>query len=162
MSDDLLEDLKDFLNDANLSTYEINAYINLLAASKTNPPTARDILEDSGVPSGRIYEVLSDLNLTGLVNIIDSRPKKFVAIPFNKALDNLINYHSDENRKKINYLYDKAKLLESELYKSDIPLRKEVSKIFWSTVYGTNSIITLYENYINSAKMEIIFNEFVI
>jgi sugar-specific transcriptional regulator TrmB len=161
MSYDLLEDLKTFLSEANLSNYEINVYISLLTASKSNPPTAREISKDSGVPSGRIYEVLEELNLKGFIDIIDARPKKFTAINLNKALENLINFHKKENRRKMSFLYERAKKIEHDLYKSEIQIRKEPSKIFWSTKFGTKSILTLYAKYINEAKEEIIFNEFI-
>lgn len=156
-----MEDLKEFLNDANLSTYEINAYIALLTSSKTNPPTAKEISSESTVPSGRIYEILDDLNKKGLIEIIESRPKKYRVISLNKALDNLISFQSKESKQKISYLYDRAKILEYELYNSDVLIQKEPSKIFWSTVYGTQSILSLYVKYINQAKEEIIFNEFI-
>lgn len=161
MSKTLMEDLKEFLNDANLSTYEINAYIALLTSSKTNPPTAKEISSESTVPSGRIYEILDDLNKKGLIEIIESRPKKYRVISLNKALDNLISFQSKESKQKISYLYDRAKILEYELYNSDVLIQKEPSKIFWSTVYGTQSILSLYVKYINQAKEEIIFNEFI-
>jgi len=79
----------------------------------------------------------------------------------NKALSNLIDFQSKESKRKIRYLYDRAKILESELYDSDILLRREPSKIFWSTIYGTKSILSLYTKYIDEAKEEIIFNEFI-
>jgi sugar-specific transcriptional regulator TrmB len=161
MTHDLMEDLREFLNDANLSTYEISVYITLLTSSKVNLPSARDISSQSGVPSGRIYEVLEELNIKGLIEIIESRPKKFRAMTLNKGLDNLIKYQSSENKRKIKYLHDRAKLLETELYDSDLAIQKEPSKIFWSTVYGTRSILSLYSKFINEAKEEIIFNEFI-
>lgn len=158
---EFINDLKDLLNDANLSTYEINAYITLIKSSQFNPPTARQISKDSGVPNGRIYEVLNDLNIKGLVEIIEARPKKYRAHSFNKALNNLINYNSTENKRKIEYLQDRAKILESELYESEIFLRKEPSKVFWSTISGTKAILSLYAKYINAAEDEIILNEFI-
>ena len=161
MSKDLMEDLKEFLNDATLSTYEINAYTTLLISSKSNPPTAREISYESNVPSGRIYEVLEDLKNKGLIEIIESRPKKYKALSLNKALDNLINFQSNENKRKIDHLYDRAKILESALYNSDVLVQKEPSKIFWSTAFGTKSILSLYVKYINEAREEIIFNEFI-
>ncbi|MFW9902068.1 MAG: TrmB family transcriptional regulator [Candidatus Thorarchaeota archaeon] len=161
MSNYLIEDLKLFLNDSNLSTYEINAYIVLLTSSNLNPPSARQISSQSGVPSGRIYEILEDLKIKGLIEIIESRPKKFKAYSLNKGLDNLIRYQSAQSKRRIDYLHNKAKLLESELYKSDVLIHKEPSKIFWSTTYGTKSILSLYVKHISEAKHEIIFNEFI-
>ncbi|MFX1365796.1 MAG: TrmB family transcriptional regulator [Promethearchaeota archaeon] len=161
MSKTLMEELKEFLNEASLSTYEINAYIVLLTSSKTNPPTAKEISSESTVPSGRIYEILDDLNKKGLIEIVESRPKKYRAISLNKGLDNLISFQSKESKRKIGYLYDRAKILESELYNSDVLIQKEPSKIFWSTVYGTKSILSLYVKLIDEAKEEIILNEFI-
>ena len=161
MSDYLKEDLKVFLNDANLSTYEINAYIVLLTSSKLSAPSAKQISSQSGVPSGRIYEILEDLKIKGLIEIIESRPKKFKAYSLNKGLDNLIKYQSNQSKKRIDYLHNRAKLLESELYNSNVFISKEPSKIFWSTTYGTKSILSLYVKHINEAKQEIIFNEFI-
>ena len=161
MTEELMKDLKKFLNDANLSTYEINAFTSLLLQSKSNPPTAKEISEKSNVPSGRIYEVLEVLNEKGLIEIIESRPKKYRTLSINKALDNLITYHSNQNKRKIDYLYDRAKVLESELYSNGFFIKKEPSKIFWSIAYGTQSILSLYVKYINEAKKEIIFNEFI-
>ena len=161
MSKDLMEDLREFLNDANLSTYEVNAYITLLSSSKTHPPSAKKISSDSQVPSGRIYEVLEDLRKKGMIEIIDSRPKKYLAFSLNKALENLIEFQSKENKRKIGYLYNRAKNLESELYDNEVLLRREPLKIFWSTIYGTKSILSLYAKYINEATTEIIFNEFI-
>ncbi|MFX1374748.1 MAG: TrmB family transcriptional regulator [Promethearchaeota archaeon] len=161
MSNYFIENLKEFLNDANLSTYEINAYIVLLKTSKTNPFTAREISSQSGVPSGRIYEVLEELTIKGLIEIIESRPKKYKAISLNKGLDNLIKFQSIESKRKMEYLHNRVKLLESELYNSDLSIHKEPSKIFWSISYGTQSILSLYVKYIEEAKEEIIFNEFI-
>ncbi|MFX0029992.1 MAG: TrmB family transcriptional regulator [Candidatus Hermodarchaeota archaeon] len=161
MSEVFIENLKEFLNDANLSTYEINAYIVLIKASKVNPLSARQISSQSGVPSGRIYEVLEELNTKGLIEIIESRPKKFKAFSMNKGLDNLIKYQSIESKRKTDYLHTKAKILETELYNSETALHKEPSKIFWSVSYGTQSILSMYVKYINEAKEEIIFNEFI-
>ncbi|MFX1566830.1 MAG: TrmB family transcriptional regulator [Promethearchaeota archaeon] len=161
MSDYLLEDLKIFLNDANLTTYEINAYLVLLTSSKANPPSARQVSSQSAVPSGRIYEVLEELKIKGLIDIIESRPKKYRAFSLNKGLDNLIKFQSIQSKRKIDYLHNKAKLLENELYNSEVLIQKEPSKIFWSTTFGTKSILSLYVKHINEAKQEIIFNEFI-
>lgn len=161
MTEEFVKDLKELLNDANLSTYEINTYITLLKASQFTPPTARQISKESGVPSGRIYEVLNDLKIKGLIEIIEARPKKYKALSLNKALNNLINFNSAENKRKIEYLHDRAKILEAELYNSEIRLRKEPSKVFWSVVSGTQSILSLYNKYINAAEEEIILNEFI-
>ncbi|MBN1800401.1 MAG: TrmB family transcriptional regulator [Candidatus Lokiarchaeota archaeon] len=161
MTKDLLNELKEFLNDANLNTYEINTFIMLLGASKGSPPTAREISSESGVPIGRIYEILEDLHSKGLVEIIESRPKKYRSIPVNEALNNLISYQLKENKRKVGYLYDRAKLFESELFESDSSVFKTSSRLFWSTAYDFQSIMPVYIKNITDTKEELLFNEYI-
>lgn len=159
MSNNLMEDLIDFLKAANLSTYEINAYITLLESA--NLLTARDISIRSKVPSGRIYEILEELNEKGMLEIQDSRPKKYMSIPINRAFYNLISHQADESKRKYAFLFDKAKILESKLYDSDLLLKTEPSKIFWSTAFGMQSIINLYLKYYNSSQKELLLIDFL-
>ncbi len=161
MTEDLLAELKDFLNDANLNTYEINTFMMLLGASKKFPPTAREISSESSVPIGRIYEVLEELHAKGLVEIIESRPKKYRSFPVNEALNNLISYQARENKLKVGYLYDRAKLFESELFESDSPALKTSSRLFWSTAYDFKSIMPVYIKNINETREELLFNDYV-
>ncbi|MFX0072528.1 MAG: TrmB family transcriptional regulator [Candidatus Hermodarchaeota archaeon] len=159
MSNELMEYLTEFLKTANLSTYEINAYITLVKSSELL--TARDITSKSGVPSGRIYEVLEELSKKGMAEIIESRPKKFRSLPLNRAFYNLISYQSKEHSQKINYLFDQAKMLEQCIFEHEDFIKTEPSGIFWSTATGTRSIISLFVKYYNEAKDEMLFNDFI-
>ncbi|MBY9016918.1 MAG: TrmB family transcriptional regulator [Candidatus Lokiarchaeota archaeon] len=161
MNEDLVEDLRVFLDDVNLSTHEINVYIALLTSSRINNPTAKEISRKSEVPSGRIYEVLEDLKNKGMVEIIESRPKKVRAIAINKALDNLLTYQANKNKRTMDYLYDKAKLFESKLYNSEVSINKDPTRLFWATIFDTQSILSIYEKFINNAKKELLLNEFI-
>ncbi|MFX0141098.1 MAG: TrmB family transcriptional regulator, partial [Candidatus Hodarchaeota archaeon] len=82
MSDNLMVNLIELLKSANLTTYEINAFITLL---KSNSITARKISNKSKVPTGRIYEILEELKNKGMIEILESRPKKFRSLSLNKA-----------------------------------------------------------------------------
>ncbi|MFX1298369.1 MAG: TrmB family transcriptional regulator, partial [Promethearchaeota archaeon] len=85
MSENLMVNLIELLKSANLTTYEINAFITLL---KSNSMTARKISNKSKVPQGRIYEILDELKKKGMIEILESRPKKFRSLSLNKALNN--------------------------------------------------------------------------
>lgn len=159
MSNNLMEDLIEFLKAANLSTYEINAYIALLKSHDLL--TAREISSKSKVPSGRIYEILDELHNKGMIEIQDSRPKKFRAVALNRAFYNLISHQTSEDKRKTKYLFQQAKILESNLYKSDLFVKKEPSKIFWETVYETQSILNLYYKYCSESQEEILMNDFL-
>ena len=88
----LYDELKEFLRNANLSTYEIRAYTSLLPS---NNLTARELSKKSGVPSGRIYEILEELREKGLIEVSESRPKIFRAISPNLGFNNLISHISN-------------------------------------------------------------------
>ncbi len=161
MSDNLIDNLSEFLINANLSTYEINAFITLLKSSKYDGIPAKEISLKSNVPSGRIYEVLDDLNDKGMVEIIESRPKKFKSLTLNKALENLIQHQTAENKRKEAFLVQQAKLIEANLYESETSIKKEPLKIFWSTAFEYQSIVSLYKKFCYDSKHEILINSFI-
>jgi sugar-specific transcriptional regulator TrmB len=158
MSDIIKNEIIEFLKGADLSNYEINAYMALLNSEAL---TAREIGEKSGVPSGRIYEILEELKNKAMVEIQDSRPKKYKALTFNKGFQNLISHFSEENTRKVSFLIEQAKILENKIYNSDLFFKKESSKIFWSTAFCATSIISLYVKKSNETKEEILDTGFL-
>ena len=88
MSNELINDFKKLLKRAKLSSYEIHAYVALLGSSDL---TARELSEISKIPTGRIYEILDDLNNKGMVEIKAKRPKIYSALSINQATNNLIS-----------------------------------------------------------------------
>ncbi|MFX1393507.1 MAG: TrmB family transcriptional regulator [Promethearchaeota archaeon] len=158
MSDNLIENLIELLKSSNLTTYEINVFITLL---KSKTLTARKISNESKVPTGRIYEVLDELKNKGMIEILESRPKKFRSLSLNKALNNLLNHQTDENKRKTSYLYHQAKILESNLYESDTFIKKEPSRLFWSTTFGSQSILSLYTMLFNEVQSELLMINFI-
>jgi len=158
MSNNLNEEINELLRKLNLSNYEINI---LLALSNVNFLPARVISKKSGVPSGRIYEILDALNEKGLIEIQESRPKKFRVIPLNQIFNKLISNKDKGFQHEITFLFNLARNLESKLYDSNIFQPPESSKIFWRTAFGSRSIFSMYINYINESQDEILFTGFL-
>jgi len=158
MSNRLNEDLEQLLKSAELSAYEIKVYLSLL---NSNHLTAREISLKSNVPSGRIYEVLEELKMKGLIEIQDSRPKMYRALNFNQAFNNLISHLNNRHKRKTDVLTNEAKILESRLFESDLLNKKEPSRIFWSTVYGAQSIISMYMRHYKELQEELLLNDFI-
>ncbi|MFC5972034.1 TrmB family transcriptional regulator [Halomarina salina] len=76
------------LRDLGLSEYEARAYRALLT---TGPTTAKELSQVSDVPMGRIYDVLNSIEQYNLVRSQSaSRPKKYVAVEPETALDRLL------------------------------------------------------------------------
>ncbi|MFX0059611.1 MAG: TrmB family transcriptional regulator [Candidatus Hodarchaeota archaeon] len=157
-SDEILEEIREFLRNAYLTTYEVNTYLSLLYSDDL---TARELSEASEVPIGRIYEILEELKNKGMITLQDSRPKKYRSIPFNVAFENLISFLESRNKNKISYLYNQAHTLEERIYDSDLLINKGSSKTFWSTSFGAKSILLLYSRTLEEIQNEILMTGFL-
>lgn len=83
------------LRDLGLSEYESRVYRSLLSAG---PTTAKELSRASGVPMGRIYDVLADLEAAELVRSQQaSRPKKYAPVEPDTALSRLL----EERRREL-------------------------------------------------------------
>ena len=153
MSDTLINELFGFLKSADLSSYETSTYLTLL---KYDTLTAREISKKSNVPIGRIYDILHELKLKGMIEIQNSRPKYYKSLPFNFAFQNLISHIIYVNQRKISFLYEKARNLESKIYNSDTFFKPLSSTTFWSTEFNLNSIISLFIKESKDLKEELL------
>ncbi len=158
MSEPVLDELKQFLRKLKLNNYEISSYSTLLRSEEL---TAREICQKSRVPNGRIYEVLDTLKEKGVVEIQESRPKKYKAISPNIAFQNLVSYKKEENKEEIKTLYNEANTLETKLFDSNLMGKLSSEKIFWSTAYGSSKIVSLYRNKIEELEEELLITAFI-
>ncbi len=111
------------LKEFGLNQYEINAYLALLISE---PVTGYKLGRLSGVPSGRIYDVLDSLTLKGLVEVELGRPKRFKAIDPNIALKSLITKKDREWQYTKDQMTDFiSKLRKKELIEEQISVVKE-------------------------------------
>lgn len=82
------------LRDLGLSEYESRVYRSLLSSG---PTTAKELSRASGVPMGRIYDVLADLEGSELVRSQQaSRPKKYAPVEPETALSRLLEERKRE------------------------------------------------------------------
>lgn len=97
------------LRDLGLSEYESRVYRALLSAG---PTTAKELSRSSGVPMGRIYDVLADLESGELVRSQQaSRPKKYAPVEPETALSRLL----DERRRELRAELDQYEATVEEL-----------------------------------------------
>jgi len=150
--------LTDFLKNAKLSTYETKSFMMLLFS---DPLTAREICERTRVPNGRIYEVLEELKLKGMIEVQDSRPKKYRSLPFNTAFRNLIAFKEKERQRETSFLSNQAKKIETMLFESNNFIKKDTTKLFWSVAFGLNSIFSLYTKHSHEVEDEFLFTGFI-
>lgn len=122
------------LTDLGLTNYEERCYTTLL---KRGTLAARDLSRLSGVPYGRIYEVLRSLESKGIIGSTGGRPQKFFATPPDVAVNKLVESKSQELEK----LRKDADILINNL--SRIHQQVAENELMWKVAIGE----TLYESY---------------
>ncbi|MEM3623393.1 MAG: helix-turn-helix domain-containing protein [Candidatus Bathyarchaeia archaeon] len=110
ISEDLIKRLMLF----GLSKNEAKIYLALLQLKQAS---ASAIAKLSNVPRQETYRVLPRLEKLGIVEVIVSKPTKFLAINPEEALSELINYQQEILANKISELRREKSALENELKK---------------------------------------------
>jgi sugar-specific transcriptional regulator TrmB len=137
------------LRDLGLSEYEARAYRSLL---DSGPTTAKELSRSSDVPMGRIYDVLNSLDSDGLVRTqTASRPKKYVAVEPEPALDRLL---ADRKRE----LTERAEQYESIVAELNRQLdaAEPVRDPFWTAAVGPEESVDLLVERLAAAEEEIV------
>jgi sugar-specific transcriptional regulator TrmB len=102
-----LRRIKDALSRFDLSKNEVRVYLYL---ARFGAQKAQRIAEALSVHRTEAYKILRRLEKQGLVSCVFERPMKFVSVPFEKALGNLI----EERRQKIHMMEQwKKELMET-------------------------------------------------
>lgn len=124
------------LRDLGLSEYEANAYRSLL---ETGPTTAKELSATSGVPMGRIYDVLSGLEAQHLVRAQSAgRPKSYAAVDPEQALDDLLTARKRELAEQADQYEDIVDELAADLGDVDTP-----DAGFWEAAVGPDEAVDL-------------------
>ena len=124
------------LRDLGLSEYEARAYRALL---KTGPTTAKELSRVSDVPMGRIYDVLNSIEQYNLVRSQSaSRPKKYVAVEGETALQRLLEDKKQELKEKEQQYERIVDELSGELETTD-----PVEETFWTAAVGASETVDL-------------------
>ncbi len=117
------------LRDLGLSEYEARAYRSLL---KTGPTTAKELSRASDVPMGRIYDVLNSIEQYDLVRSQSAaRPKKYVAVEPQTALDRLLA----EKKRELDQQADQYESIVDELAGA-LETAEPVEETFWTAAVG--------------------------
>ncbi|RAW44786.1 TrmB family transcriptional regulator [Halorubrum sp. 48-1-W] len=137
------------LRDLGLSEYEARAYRALL---RTGPTTAKDLSRASEVPMGRIYDVLNSLENHDLVRSqAASRPKKYVGVEPDTALDRLL----EEKRRELDARADQYASVVEEL-SSELDATDPVDGEFWTAAVGAEDATDLLLERIAAAERRMV------
>ncbi|PSP34367.1 transcriptional regulator [Halobacteriales archaeon QH_10_67_22] len=137
------------LRDLGLSEYEARAYRSLLEAG---PTTAKELSRASDVPMGRIYDVLNTLETQGLARSqTASRPKKYVAVESETALDRLLADKKRSLEKQVEEYESIVDELADELEGTE-----PVDEPFWTAAVGPEDAVDLQVERLSVADERIV------
>lgn len=137
------------LRDIGLSSYEDRAYRSLLEVGAVS---AKKLADLSGVPEGRIYDVLDSLETSGLVRVqTGRRPKQYVAVDPEIAIERVVDMRTKELSAEI----DRYEAIGTELIDA-LSSPSGVEDRFWTTAIGTEDAMKLLFERIRAADDEIV------
>ena len=137
------------LRDLGLSEYEARAYRALL---RTGATTAKELSRASDVPMGRIYDVLNSLEQYNLVRSqAASRPKKYVAVEPDAALDRLL----DDKKRELEEKAQQYENIVDELV-DELDAAEPVDQQFWTAAVGPAETVDLLLERLSAADDRIV------
>jgi sugar-specific transcriptional regulator TrmB len=133
-----------------LSKNEIRIYIHL---ARTGEHKASEISEALSLHRTETYRILRDLEKKGLISSVFEKPLKFIATPFEKALDILI----ETKKMKINLLEKRKKGLVDIWVSLPKPEAENGRKEVFQILEGEEQISLKADEILNNAKKEVLF-----
>ncbi|MCK5773174.1 MAG: TrmB family transcriptional regulator [Thermoplasmata archaeon] len=139
--------LRKELIELGLTKYEAEAYICIL---KRGISEAGSIHKETNIPYGKIYETLNNLVSKGLLEVQNTRPKKYMARNPKVALN---DYYSNIKIKIENELESTRKLITNIGEEIDnIIIQKTPEKSFWKTAMDEEIYQMIISNFEEAEK----------
>ncbi len=142
-------EIQKLLRNLKLNKYEAAAYSVIL---KKGIAEASIVSKEGNIPFGKIYESLQVLSGKGLIEVQETRPKKYKArkpqIAFKKFLE------EEEIKSKIEIERTKNTIIQLEEEIDKIAIQKPQEKTFWTTAIG-EEIEEIIKNSFLEAEKEI-------
>jgi len=115
-----------------MNEYEASVYSTLVGLQKA---TARDIHEMSGVPRGRIYDILNDLARRGFIAVEEGSPTSYYILDIDMVFDRLKEDYIctlDETREVLKSLSVKPHISPDSFFilRSDWAIENHISSLF--------------------------------
>ena len=128
-----------------LSKYEAKVYLTLISEGVS---TAKNISDITGIPYGKVYEIINSLSYKGFTMILPTKPMKYKAISPYQAIQT--------SKKNIREKYNK---IEEHFLELEPLFRKNKefvgSKTAFNIVTGRSNVVNKIEEMIKKAKTNI-------
>lgn len=132
------------LAELGLSAYEEKCYRSLLARG---PSTARSVADASGVPMGRVYDVLNGLAARDLVSTKPTEPTRYVAVDPEAAAERLLG----ERERELAEQAERYERLAAELG-DELAAVPPTESRFWTAALGDDAAVTLTRQLFEDAE----------
>jgi sugar-specific transcriptional regulator TrmB len=134
-----------------LTTYESSIWQALLDKGEAD---ARELIRSTGVPFGRVYDVLNGLIEKGVVEVQETRPKQYRPRRVNAVMDKLLLARRDQMDSEYKQLEEAAEAVKRRFAKLGQKLPKD--EVFVSVALGEQDIQKLLMETIYQAEHEIL------
>ena len=141
--------IKKNLSKFDLSKNEVRVFLFL---ARFGPQKAQRISEAIGVHRTEAYKILHRLERQGLISCVFERPMKFVAVPFEAALENLI----EERRHRISMMERRKKELLSIWQSLPKPEEQKTSNETFQVLEGKRQISVKANEMLDVCKTELL------
>jgi len=148
--------IRELLRDLKLNKYESIAYEIIL---KRDVVEASIISKEGDIPFGKIYESLGSLSAKGLIEVQNTRPKKYKIRNPKTTFRDILNKKQLESEEELKNLKDTLLQIENEISKISVQEHKE--KTFWITAIG-KEIDEMMGSIFSEAKNEIFMIPYII
>jgi len=148
--------IRELLRDLKLNKYESIAYEVIL---KRGVVEASIISKKGDIPFGKIYESLGSLSAKGLIEVQNTRPKKYKIRNPKTTFRDILNKKQLESEEELKNLKDTLLQIENEISKISVQEHKE--KTFWITAIG-KEIDEMMGSIFSEAKNEIFMIPYII
>ena len=148
--------IRELLRDLKLNKYESIAYEVIL---KRGVVEASIISKKGDIPFGKIYESLGSLSAKGLIEVQNTRPKKYKIRNPKTTFRDILNKKQLESEEELKNLKDTLLQIENEISKISVQEHKE--KTFWITAMG-KEIDEMMGSIFSEAKNEIFMIPYII
>ncbi|MBC2698817.1 MAG: TrmB family transcriptional regulator [ANME-2 cluster archaeon] len=142
-------ELRRSLRELGLTKYETDAYLNILTHGIAEAST---IYKEAKIPFGKIYETLNILISKGLIEVQNTRPKKYKARSAKVAFDHILKMKKEDMEKDLQKTRDLIMQVLDKINKINVKQPEE--KIFWTTAVGSEVVELVSANF-EEAKKEI-------
>ena len=141
---------KRLLKELGLSNYEIEAYLKVVELGIAE---AGVICKQTRIPFGRVYQELNSLASKGLIEVQNTRPKRYMARKSRLAFKTLLQQKRENMEKQLQKMIEAASQIEDNISNKILTGPKE--RTFWRTAVGVEETAEMIKSNFEEAEKEI-------